>query len=157
MSPKIEGLYTASDKEKFDIALKQIESLVKDEPDLIANMANTVAVLYQTFNYYWVGFYLNKNGQLVLAPFQGPVACTRIDFDKGVCGHAATLQQTVMVPNVHEFPGHIACSVESQSEIVIPLVSENKTIFVLDVDSTELNFFNEEDQQFLEEVVQLLV
>ena len=152
-----EGLQGVSANDMHVTAIKQIKSLVDGETDMIANMANTAACLYHTFHYFWVGFYIHKNNQLVLGPFQGPVACTRIDLNKGVCGHAATTQQTVIVPDVHQFPGHIACSAESQSEIVIPFVKENRTIFVLDVDSKQLDYFNEKDQQFLEEVVQLLV
>ncbi len=152
-----EGLQGVSATDMHITAIKQINSLVNGETDMIANMANVAAYLYHTFHYFWVGFYIRKNNQLVLGPFQGPVACTRIDLNKGVCGHAATTQKSVIVPDVHQFPGHIACSSESQSEIVIPFVKENSTIFVLDVDSKKLDYFNEKDQQFLEEVVQLLV
>src|SRR5829696_5619839 len=101
--------------------LPQLESLVVDEPDLIANLANIAAVLKEAFGFFWVGFYLEKSDQLVLGPFQGPLACTRIDFDKGVCGHAYTTRETVVVPDVEKFPGHIACSSAARSEIVVPL------------------------------------
>lgn len=158
MSVKLkEGLQGVSANAMHTTAIKQLTSLVEGETDMIANMANVAAYLYHTFKYFWVGFYIHKNDQLVLGPFQGPIACTRINLDKGVCGHAATTKQTVIVPDVNQFPGHIACSAESQSEIVIPFVKENRTIFVLDVDSKQLDYFNEKDQQFLEEVVQLLV
>lgn len=152
-----EGFQGESINDAHQTGIKQIQSLVQGETDMIANMANVAAYLYHTFQYFWVGFYIKKNNQLVLGPFQGPVACTRINLNKGVCGHAATTQKSVIVPDVHKFPGHIACSTQSQSEIVVPLVKKNRTIFVLDVDSKQLNYFNEKDQQFLEEVVQLLV
>jgi len=103
--------------------LPQIEALIADEPDLIANLANVAAVLKEAFGFFWVGFYLKKGDQLVLGPFQGPLACTRIAFDSGVCGHAYSTRKTVIVPNVDEFPGHIACSSASKSEIVVPLIS----------------------------------
>jgi len=151
-----EGLKRKPKKDERTIVLSQIEALLKDESDIIANMANVAALLYHSFDYFWVGFYILKDNQLVLGPFQGPIACTRINLDKGVCGFAATTQMSVVVPDVDKFPGHIACSTESKSEIVIPCVVENKTIFVLDVDSRKLNFFNEKDQKFLEEVVRLL-
>lgn len=151
-----EGLKRKPKKDERTIVLNQIEALLDDETDIIANMANIASLLYHSFDYFWVGFYILKENQLVLGPFQGPIACTRINLDKGVCGFAATTQMSVVVPDVDKFPGHIACSIESKSEIVIPCVVENKTIFVLDVDSKKLNFFNEKDQKFLEEVVRLL-
>jgi L-methionine (R)-S-oxide reductase len=135
----------------------QIEALIAGETDLIANLANVAAVLKEAFGFFWVGFYLKKGNQLVLGPFQGPLACTRIDFDSGVCGHAYTTRETVIVPNVDEFPGHIACSSASKSEIVLPMFDSNGEVFgVLDVDSDELNDFDEADQNGLEAVVAML-
>jgi L-methionine (R)-S-oxide reductase len=135
----------------------QIAALIEGETDLIANLANIAAVLNEAFGFYWVGFYLKKGDQLVLGPFQGPLACTRIDFDKGVCGHAYTTRQTTIVPNVDEFPGHIACSSESKSEIVIPLFDGNGNVAgVLDVDSDCLDDFSDTDAQALESIAKLL-
>ena len=135
----------------------QIEALVEGEPDLIANLANVAAVLKEAFGFFWVGFYLKKGYQLVLGPFQGPLACTRIDFDSGVCGHAYTTRETVIVPNVDEFPGHIACSSASKSEIVVPMFDSNGDVFaVLDVDSDRLDDFGEADRDGLERIVRLI-
>jgi len=131
---------TSDRKIVYDEIAPQIESLVAGESDLVANLANITAVLKEAFGFFWVGFYLKKGNQLVLNAFQGPLACTRIDFDKGVCGHAYTTKQTVIVPNVDEFPGHIACSSASKSEIVLPIFDKSGKVFgVLDVDSNELN------------------
>lgn len=135
----------------------QIEALVEGETDLIANLANVAAVLKEAFAFFWVGFYLKKGDQLVLGPFQGPLACTRIDFDSGVCGHAYTTRETVVVPNVDEFPGHIACRSDSKSEIVIPMFDSNGDVFgVLDVDSDRLDDFGEVDRVGLERIVKLI-
>ena len=135
----------------------QIEALVEGETDLIANLANVAAVLKEAFGFFWVGFYLKKGDQLVLGPFQGPLACTRIDFDSGVCGHAYTTRETVIVPNVDEFPGHIACSSASKSEIVVPIVDANGDVFgVLDVDSDKLDDFGQADRDGLERIVELI-
>lgn len=135
----------------------QIEALIADETDLIANLANIAAVLKEAFGFFWVGFYLKKGDQLVLGPFQGPLACTRIDFGSGVCGHAYSTRKTVIVPNVDEFPGHIACSSASKSEIVVPMFGSKGDVFgVLDVDSDSLDDFGEADRQGLERVVALL-
>ncbi len=124
----------------------QIEALVEGETDLIANLANIAAVLKEALGFFWVGFYLAKGGELVLGPFQGPLACTRIKFDEGVCGHAYTTQKTVIVPNVDEFPGHIACATASRSEIVLPLMdAAGNAIGVLDVDSDKLDDFSSVD------------
>ena len=137
--------------------LPQIESLISVETDLVANLANIAAVLKEAFNFYWVGFYLAKKGELVLGPFQGPLACTRIKFGEGVCGHAFSTSETTIVPNVDEFPGHIACSSASRSEIVVPLFDRNaKPIGVLDVDSDKLNDFDEADARGLEAIAALL-
>lgn len=135
----------------------QIEALIAGESDLIANLANVAAVLKEAFGFFWVGFYLKKGDQLVLGPFQGPLACTRIDFGSGVCGHAYNTRQTVIVPNVDEFPGHIACSSASKSEIVVPLFDANGDVVgVLDVDSDRLDDFGKADQAGLEPIVELL-
>jgi GAF domain-containing protein len=135
----------------------QIRSLIELETDLIANLANVTAVLKEAFAFFWVGFYLKKEDQLVLGPFQGTLACTRIDFDKGVCGHCYTTRETVIVPNVEEFPGHIACSSASKSEIVLPVFDKAGEVFaVLDVDSDEFDDFNQVDAEGLREIVKLI-
>lgn len=132
----------------------QIAALVEGEPDLIANLANIAAVLKEAFGFFWVGFYLTKGDQLVLGPFQGPLACTRINFDQGVCGHAYTTHETVIVPDVDQFPGHIACASASRSEIVVPIFGHNGTVFgVLDVDSDKVNDFSQTDADGLKAVV----
>lgn len=155
----------ASKEEKYKTLLPQIKSLISDETDLVANLANTAAALKETFNFFWVGFYIVKNNavpdgrqELVLGPFQGPIACTRIGLGKGVCGTSWKEKKTIIVPNVDEFPGHIACSSASKSEIVVPVLNkQNEVIMVLDVDSDQLNSFDSVDQRFLEEVVSTLV
>ena len=135
----------------------QIDSLVSDETDLIANLANIAAVLKEAIGALWVGFYVKKEGQLVLGPFQGPLACTRINFDQGVCGHAFTTRKTVIVPNVDEFPGHIACSSAARSEIVLPIFDRSGEVFgVLDVDSRNLDDFTEVDANGLGRVVRII-
>ena len=138
----------------YEEIIPQIDSLVAGERDLIANLANVAAVLKEAFNFFWVGFYLKKSDQLVLGPFQGPLACTRIDFDKGVCGHAYSTGKPVIVPNVDEFPGHIACSSAAKSEIVVPIFQSETEVFgVLDVDSDRLNDFSEVDRRGLTRIV----
>lgn len=135
----------------------QIESLISGESDLIANLANIAAVIKEAFGFFWVGFYLLKDGQLVLGPFQGPLACTRIDLDKGVCGHAFTTGETVIVPDVDEFPGHIACASASRSEIVLPIKNaQSEVIAVLDVDSDKLEDFSSVDGKGLGAIVNLI-
>ena len=135
----------------------QIEALIDGESDLIANFANTAAVLKEVFDFFWVGFYFAKEGQLVLGPFQGPLACTRISFDKGVCGHSYTTREIVIVPNVNEFPGHIACASASRSEIVLPIFDKNGNVFgVLDVDSDRLNESSQVDADGLGRIVKTL-
>jgi L-methionine (R)-S-oxide reductase len=135
----------------------QIAALIAGESDLIANLANVTAVLKEAFGFFWVGFYLAKDGQLVLGPFQGPLACTRINFDQGVCGHAYTTRETVIVPNVDEFPGHIACASASRSEIVLPMFDENGEVYgVLDVDSDKLDDFSDMDGEGLRAIVNLI-
>lgn len=135
----------------------QIEALIGGESDLTANLANVCAVLKQALGFFWVGFYIEKGGQLVLGPFQGTVACTRIDLDKGVCGHAFSRGETVIVPDVDQFPGHIACSSDSRSEIVVPVRDVvGRVVAVLDVDSDKLNDFSREDADGLEQISALL-
>jgi GAF domain-containing protein len=137
--------------------LNQLRALVQGEEDLIANLANSCALLKEAFNWWWVGFYLVKNQELVLGPFQGPVACTRIAYGRGVCGSAWQQQKTIIVPNVHDFPGHIACSSASLSEIVVPFFGSNQEVIgVLDVDSEHLNYFDEIDAKYLEAIVAFL-
>lgn len=142
--------------EKYSIALKQISSLLESENDFIANLSNIVAVLHHTFGFWWTGFYLIKGNELVLGPFQGPVACTRIGYGKGVCGTSWKEQKTMIVPDVHQFPGHIACSAESNSEIVVPVFNNHKIEMVLDIDSKAFNNFDETDQTYLEKIVALI-
>lgn len=143
-------------KDRYETLMPQLESLVAGEKDLIANLANIVAALKQTMNFLWVGFYFVKDGQLVLGPFQGPVACTRIDLGKGVCGTAWKEKKTIIVPNVDEFPGHIACSSASRSEIVLPAFKNNEVALVLDIDSDKLRDFDEEDGNALKQVIDLI-
>lgn len=142
----------------YELLLPQIKSVIEGETDLIANLANVAAILKEALGFFWVGFYIYKEREqaLVLGPFQGPLACTRIALDKGVCGAAATRQETLVVPDVEQFPGHIACSSLSKSEVVVPLVSKGETKLVLDVDSTELNDFSKVDAQYLEQVIDYL-
>ena len=145
-----------SKEEKYKALLPQIEALVSGETDLIANISNLVAALRQGFGFFWVGVYFNKKGQLVLGPFQGPVACTRIPYHKGVCGASYTRQETILVPDVEAFPGHIACSSDSKSEIVVPVIKDGEVKLVLDVDSDKLNDFDEVDQKYLEQLMKLV-
>lgn len=145
-----EGL---SKEEMYKALLPQLKSLIEHESDLIANLANISAALKSAFNFFWVGFYLVKENQLVLGPFQGPVACTRIPYGRGVCGNSWKENKTIVVPDVEQFHGHIACSSESKSEIVIPLIKNNQVIGVLDVDSENLHSFDEADAYYLEKIV----
>lgn len=138
---------------QYKSIIPQIKALIEGEPDLVANLANTVAALKEQFNWFWVGFYLVKGDELVLAPFQGPVACTRIKKGRGVCGASWAQAATLIVPDVEKFPGHIACSSLSRSEIVLPIIRKGEVIGVLDVDSEHLSHFDETDQQFLEEII----
>jgi L-methionine (R)-S-oxide reductase len=146
----------ASKAEKYEAILPQIEALISSETDLYANLANVSAVLKQTFGFFWVGFYLVKEAQLVLGPFQGPLACTRISMGKGVCGTAWKDAKTQLVPDVDLFPGHIACSSASKSEIVIPGIKDGVVWCVLDVDSDQLDDFDQNDEFFLEKLMDLL-
>ncbi|HIY75962.1 MAG TPA: GAF domain-containing protein [Candidatus Sphingobacterium stercorigallinarum] len=145
-----------SKTEQYQTLLPQINALIHGEPNLIANMANVCAALKEQFNFFWVGFYLIEADQLVLGPFQGPVACTRISHNRGVCGTAWATKETLIVPNVNTFPGHIACSSKSQSEIVIPIIRDEQCIGVLDVDSEQLNQFDEVDAHYLQQVIDLV-
>lgn len=148
---------TANRRVIYDGLVPQIAALVEGEPDLIANLANVTAALREAFGFFWVGFYLKKQGQLVLGPFQGPVACTRIAFNKGVCGAAYTRRQTIVVPDVEQFPGHIACSSASKSEIVVPVFDQaGEVTMVLDVDSDRLDDFSEVDADGLARIVALI-
>ena len=142
--------------EKYQLLLPQIEALVAGETDSIAKMANVAAALHETFGFWWTGFYRVVNDELVLGPFQGPIACTRIKYGRGVCGTSWQQEETLIVPNVHEFPGHIACSSASNSEIVVPLIRDKKVIAVLDIDSTDFGTFDQTDKAYLEQIVRLL-
>jgi L-methionine (R)-S-oxide reductase len=148
----IEGSKT----EQYASLIPQIKALLEGEPDLIANLANVVAALKEQFGWLWVGFYLVKEDELVLAPFQGPVACTRIRKGRGVCGTSWVNAETLIVPDVEQFPGHIACSSLSRSEIVVPVIRDDEVIAVLDVDSEELNQFDVTDKRHLEEIVSFI-
>lgn len=148
--------------ETYQSLLPQIESLISGETDAIANMANVAAALHEAFSFWWTGFYrvesqkTKDERELVLGPFQGPIACTRIPYGRGVCGTAWQRAETVIVPNVHDFPGHIACSSASNSEIVVPLIRNNQVIAVLDIDSKDFNTFDETDQLYLEKIAEML-
>ena len=149
-------IITGNKTEQYKSLIPQINGLLEGEPDLVANLANVVAALKEQFDWLWVGFYLVKKDELVLAPFQGPVACTRIRKGKGVCGTSWEKKQAVIVPDVEKFPGHIACSSLSKSEIVVPVVRNNEVVAVLDIDSSELDSFDTTDQHYLEEIVSLI-
>ena len=142
--------------EKYALLYKQIVALVEGENDTIANMANIAAMIHHTFGFWWTGFYRVMGDELVLGPFQGPLACSRIAYGRGVCGTAWMQQQTQLVPDVELFPGHIACSSLSRSEIVIPVWSNGEIVAVLDIDSEHLATFDTTDQEWLEKIVQLL-
>ena len=154
--PLWRGLETGTKEEQYLSLIPQIEALLFGETDLIANLANVSAALKEQFGWFWVGFYLVKDDELVLGPFQGPVACTRIKKGRGVCGTAWQNAETLIVDDVEKFPGHIACSSLSKSEIVIPLFKNGEVIGVLDVDSEELDQFDETDKKYLEEIVAIL-
>jgi L-methionine (R)-S-oxide reductase len=146
-------IITGNKTDRYTSLLPQINALIEGEPDLVANLANIVAALKEQFDWLWVGFYLVKGDELVLGPFQGPVACTRIRKGKGVCGSSWAKAETLIVPDVEKFPGHIACSSLSKSEIVVPVIRNNEVVGVLDVDSSDYNQFDETDREFLEKVV----
>ena len=143
-------------EEQYEALIPQIKGLLTGEPNLIANLANITAALKEQFGWLWVGFYLVKDGELVLGPFQGPVACTRIRKGRGVCGTSWAEKKTLIVPDVEKFPGHIACSSLSKSEIVLPIFKDDEVIGVLDVDSSYLDSFDETDQKYLEQIIELL-
>ena len=143
-------------EQKYELLYKQIEALVQGESDPIANMANVAAMIHYTFGFWWTGFYRVAGDELVLGPFQGPLACSRIGYGRGVCGTAWKEQRTQVVPDVEQFPGHIACSSLSRSEIVVPVWKEDKIIAVLDIDSEHLATFDTTDQKWLEKIVELL-
>ena len=143
-------------EEKYALLYKQVASLVESESDSIANMANVAAMIHETFRFWWTGFYRVVDGQLVLGPFQGPLACSRIAYGRGVCGTAWKEACTQVVPDVELFPGHIACSSASKSEIVVPLFKENEVVAVLDIDSEHLATFDETDRLWLEKIVEIL-
>lgn len=142
--------------ERYRVMIPQVASLVKGEGDLIANLANIAAALRETMNFFWVGFYFVKGSELVLGPFQGPVACTRIGYGKGVCGTAWKLKETILVPDVDKFPGHIACSSLARSEMVLPIIKDGEVVLLLDVDSDQLNDFNETDKAALMQIVRII-
>lgn len=149
-------IITGSKSEQYQSLLPQIKGLLEGETDMIANLANIAAALKEQFGWLWTGFYLVKENELVLGPFQGPVACTRIRKGRGVCGTSWAEAKTLIVPDVEKFPGHIACSSLSKSEIVVPLIRNGEVYGVLDVDSNEYNQFDETDKQYLEEIVAML-
>ena len=148
---------TGTKTEMYQTIIPQINALIFGEADLVANLANVAAALKEQFDWFWVGFYLVKNGELVLGPFQGPVACTRIQKGRGVCGSSWQKAATLIVPDVTKFPGHIACSSLSLSEIVVPIIRNNEVIGVLDVDSEKPAMFDETDKKYLEEIVQQIL
>lgn len=141
---------------RYETLYRQAKAVLESENDLTANMANLSAMIHREFGFWWTGFYRVCNEELVLGPFQGPIACTRIAYGKGVCGTAWERQETIVVPDVEEFPGHIACSSESRSEIVVPVWRDYKVIAVLDIDSEQLGTFDETDKVWLEKIVSLL-
>ena len=142
--------------EKYQLLYKQVQSILEGESDMIANMANVSALIHREFGFWWTGFYRVCDGELVLGPFQGPVACTRIPYGKGVCGSSWQRSETIVVPDVEEFPGHIACSSESRSEIVVPVWKDGAIIAVLDIDSERTDMFDQTDKVWLEKIVSLL-
>lgn len=147
---------SGSKEEQYKMLFPQMQSLIGNETDMIANMANMAAALKQTFDFFWVGFYIVRDNQLVLGPFQGPIACTRIKPGRGVCGTAWSEAKTLIVQDVDKFPGHIACNSASRSEIVVPLKKNDSVYAVLDIDSDTLNSFDETDKQWLEKIVGIL-
>ena len=147
---------TATKQEKYKSLMPQIEALISSETDLIANLANISAALKEAMDFFWVGFYIVKEDALVLGPFQGPIACTRIGKGKGVCGMAWELGKIIRVADVSQFAGHIACSSEAKSEIVLPAFKEGDVALILDVDSDKLSYFDEVDEKYLEELMRLV-
>lgn len=143
-------------EEQYKSLFHQVESLLESETDLIAKMSNVSSIIHQTFGFWWTGFYRVCGNELILGPFQGPIACMHIPFGKGVCGTAWKQAETIVVPDVEAFPGHIACSSASKSEIVVPVKKDGEIIAVLDIDSEKLNTFDDIDREYLEQIVQLL-
>jgi L-methionine (R)-S-oxide reductase len=156
MAEDLKIVRNATKEEQYISLIPQIAGLLSGEDDLIANLANTSAALKEQFKWLWVGFYLVKNEELVLGPFQGPVACTRIRKGRGVCGSSWEQGKTIIVPDVDQFPGHIACSSASRSEIVVPLYQENEVVGLLDVDSDQLNHFDDVDRIYLDKIVKMI-
>ena len=150
------SISTGTKQEQYEALIPQIKGLLEGETDLVANLANVAAALKEQFGWFWVGFYLVKGEELVLGPFQGPVACTRIKKGRGVCGSSWAQAQTLIVPDVEKLPGHIACSSLSKSEIVVPILRHGEVLGVLDVDSDELDQYDELDQKYLEQVIGLI-
>jgi GAF domain-containing protein len=150
------SIHSGSKEERYAALLPQLQAILSDETDGIANMANTAACLWETFHFWWVGFYRVVGNELILGPFQGPLACTRIAKGRGVCGTAWQEARTIVVPDVEQFPGHIACSSASRSEIVVPIMKDGRVVGVLDIDSEHLKTFDETDQYWLEQIVLLL-
>ena len=146
----------ASKEEKYKALIPQINALVEGEEDVVANLSNITAALKEAFGYFWIGFYMVKNEELVLGPFQGPIACTRIQKGKGVCGSVWEEAKTIIVADVEAFPGHIACSSTSKSEIVVPGFKNNEVALLLDIDSDELDTFDEIDQKYLEQLMKIV-
>lgn len=150
------SIIEGSKTEQYESLIPQIKALLDGEPDLIANLANVAGALKEQFGWFWVGFYIVKNNELVLGPFQGPVACTRIQKGRGVCGTSWQKAETIIVPDVEKFPGHIACSSLSKSEIVVPVIRNGEVVAVLDADSSEYDQFDTADQRFLQLIVDLI-
>lgn len=142
--------------EKYELLFEQIKALINKESDIIANMSNIAAVIHETFGFWWTGFYRVVENELVLGPFQGPVACTRIAYGKGVCGTSWKEGKTIIVDDVHEFPGHIACSSVSKSEIVVPIFKDNQVVAVLDIDSENFSTFDSIDKEWLEKIIEVV-
>ncbi len=142
--------------ETYKEIIPQIKALIADEPDIVANLANVTAVLKEAFDFLWIGFYFVKGNELVLGPFQGQVACTRIQKGKGVCGLVWAEKKAIIVPDVDQFPGHIACSSHSKSEIVLPIFNNNEVNIILDIDSKHLKDFSEHDEKYLKEIIQIV-
>lgn len=142
--------------EKYKLLYEQVKALIQTEKDEIANMSNIAAIIHETFKFWWTGFYRVINNELVLGPFQGPIACTRIGYGKGVCGTAWKEGKTIVVDDVHEFPGHIACSSASKSEIVVPIFKDNQVVAVLDIDSEKFATFDNIDKEWLEKIINLV-
>jgi L-methionine (R)-S-oxide reductase len=156
MAEDLKIILNGTKTEQYRSLVSQIKALVELETDVVANMANICAALKEQFNFLWIGFYLVKGKELVLGPFQGPVACTRIAYGKGVCGEAWAQKKVIMVSDVETFPGHISCSSLSKSEIVVPVMFKNEVIAVLDIDSARLDSFDEIDRQYLSQIIEMI-